>query len=208
MKILVIQFQYLGDAVFMTPALQEIKIFYQKAELHVLVANEIFSILKHVNFIDKLWGAYRIRGRLNIINQLPLIFKLRKERFDRIVDFGGNDRGAFYSFLIGSKIRLGIINKQRNVIHKICYNQKVLASELLAQYVDKYIYILKSWGININQFSVKIAFNKKLIFDANAKLNNKKILCHITTSQPKKEWPLKASLIQKLINEKDISYSV
>ena len=91
MKILAIQFQYLGDAVFMTPALQEIKNFYRNAELHVLVANEILPILKYVNFIDKLWGANRIRGRLNIINQLPLIFNLRKERFDRIVDFGGND---------------------------------------------------------------------------------------------------------------------
>ena len=206
MKILAIQFQYLGDAVFMTPALQEIKNFYRNAELHVLVANEILPILKYVNFIDKLWGANRIRGRLNIINQLPLIFNLRKERFDRIVDFGGNDRGAFYSFLIGSKIRLGIINKPRNVIHKICYNQKVLASELPAPYIDKYIYILKSWGIKQNQFSVKIAFNKKLIFDAKAKLNNKKILCHITTSQPKKEWPLKYWFeFYKIAQEKNYS---
>ena len=99
MKILAIQFQYLGDAVFMTPALQEIKNFYQNAELHVLVATEVFPILKHVNFIDKLWGANRVRGQLNIISQIPLILNLRKERFDRIVDFGGNDRGAFYSFL-------------------------------------------------------------------------------------------------------------
>jgi ADP-heptose:LPS heptosyltransferase len=206
MKILAIQFQYLGDAVFMTPALQEIKNFYPNAELHVLVANEILPILKYVNFIDKLWGVNRVRGQLNIINQLPLILNLRKEGFDRIVDFGGNDRGAFYSFLIGSKIRLGIINKPKNLIHKICYNQKVLANKLPSPYIDKYIYILKSWGIDRNHFSVKIGFNKKLISDAKAKLNNKKILCHITTSQPKKEWPLKYWFeFYKIAKEKNYS---
>jgi ADP-heptose:LPS heptosyltransferase len=191
MKILAIQFQYLGDAVFMTPALQEIKNFYPNAELHVLVANEIFPILKYVNYIDKLWGAHRIRGQLNILNQLPLIFKLRKEKFDRIVDFGGNDRGAFYSFLIGANYRLGIINKPNNILHKICYNQKVFAKDLPSPYIDKYTYILKLWGIQKNHFALKITFNKKLITDAKAKLVNKKIICHISTSQPKKEWPVK-----------------
>lgn len=192
-KILVIQFQYLGDAVFMTPALQLIKNFYPRAELHVLVANEITSILKHVDYIDKLWGASRVRGKLNLLDQLPLIFQLRKEAFDRIVDFGGNDRGAFYSFLIGSKIRLGIINKPRNIIHKICYNQKVFAPDLPLPYVYKYIYILKLWGIsqNLNIPHLKIAFNKKIIASAKGKLKDKKIICHISTSQPKKEWPLK-----------------
>jgi ADP-heptose:LPS heptosyltransferase len=190
MKILAIQFQYLGDAVFMTPALQSIKNFYPGSELHVLVANEVAPILKHVDYIDKLWSASRIRGQLNILDQLPLIYHLRVENFDRIVDFGGNDRGAFYSFLIGSRVRLGIINKPKNIFHRISYNQKVFLSELPSSYIDKYIYILRSWGIRKNYFSTKIAFNKNLVFDAKAKLNNRKIICHITTSQSKKEWPI------------------
>ena len=85
-KILAIQFQYLGDTIFLTPALQIIKLNFPKAELHVLVPNEIIPILKSVNYIDKIWGTPRSRGKLNILDQLPVVLNLRKEKFDRIVD--------------------------------------------------------------------------------------------------------------------------
>ena len=191
-KILAVQFQYLGDAVFMTPALQLIKLNYPKSELHVLVANEISPILKYVEYIDKVWSISRIRGQLNIFDQLPTILNLRKENFDRVVDFGGNDRGAIYSFLTGSKIRLGIINKPKNLIHKICYNQKIFLRELPSSYIDKYIRLLKPWNIspNPNLICPKIGFNKNLLSQAKKILGNKSIICHISTSQPKKEWPL------------------
>ena len=39
-KILAIQFQYLGDVIFLLPALKALKLKFPKAELHVLVASE------------------------------------------------------------------------------------------------------------------------------------------------------------------------
>jgi ADP-heptose:LPS heptosyltransferase len=193
-KILAIQFQYLGDTIFLTPALQIIKLNFPKAELHVLVPNEIIPILKSVNYIDRIWGTPRSRGKLNILDQLPVVLNLRKEKFDRIVDFGGNDRGALYSFLVGSKMRLGIINKPVKFLHKFCFNQKVLSDDLPVAYIDRYIHLLKFWKLNLSSMSVypKIESNKKYLDEGKILLAGNSIICHISTSQPKKEWPLES----------------
>ena len=49
----------------------------------------------------------RKRGSANLGQTWPLIRALRREHFDRSVDFASNDRGAILSFLIGAKHRLG-----------------------------------------------------------------------------------------------------
>jgi len=56
MKILAIQFKYLGDAVFITPALEALHQQYPSAEIHVLVAQEVAPVLSHLTYVKK-YGA-------------------------------------------------------------------------------------------------------------------------------------------------------
>jgi ADP-heptose:LPS heptosyltransferase len=190
-KILAIQFQYLGDIIFLLPALKALKIKFPKAELHVLVAKEMKDLLNHVSFIDRLWIVSRVRGKINFFTNLPLILRLRRESFTRSVDFGGNDRGAIYSFLSGAKIRLGMINKPIHILHNLCYNQKIAASNLSKVYIQKNLDLLNLWDIDAPSKSVpKIDFDKSHLAEAKKLLKGTVILCHIGTSQLKKEWPI------------------
>jgi heptosyltransferase-3 len=93
-KILAIQFKYLGDAVLMTPALRAISNRFPKSALHVLVAEEVAPVLQFLPWLDRVWAFPRKRGKANLKQTWPLIRALRRERFDRSVDFVGNDRGA------------------------------------------------------------------------------------------------------------------
>jgi len=57
LKILVIQFKYLGDAVFITPALQAIQLKHPEAEIHLLVAEEVAPIFANIDIIKR-YGLY------------------------------------------------------------------------------------------------------------------------------------------------------
>ena len=190
-KILAIQFQYLGDIIFLLPALQALKIKFPKAELHVLVAKEMKDLLNHVNFIDRLWIVSRVRGKINFFTNFPLILSLRRQSFTRSVDFGSNDRGAIYSLLSAAKMRLGMINKPNHILHNLCYNQKIAATNLSKVYIQRNLDLLSLWNIDAQCKSIpKIDFDKSHLAEAKKMLKGKYILCHIGTSQPKKEWPI------------------
>ena len=107
LKILALKFKYLGDVAIMVPALRALNERWPSAQLDVLVANEAVPILSELPWVHKVWGFHRSRGSASIRSSLPLILALRKQNFDRSVDFVGNDRGAILSWCIGAQRRLG-----------------------------------------------------------------------------------------------------
>jgi ADP-heptose:LPS heptosyltransferase len=107
MKILAIQFRYLGDVALMTPALRAIREHFTSSALHVLVAEEVMPLLQYMPGLTRVWAFPRRRGRAKPTLSWPVIRALRQERFDRSIDFGGNDRGAIVSLFCGARERLG-----------------------------------------------------------------------------------------------------
>ena len=189
-KILVIQFKYLGDAVFITPALRALKEHWPKSELHILVAEEVAPLLENLPWIKKIWRLPRTRGRARLRDSWPVIRALRREKFDRTVDFGGNDRGAILSFLSGAKRRLGAVNPKPRLPGKIGYTEKFPEGQLPDSWVQRHLKLLSAWKVPPPKSAhLEIASDPKLA-DAAAKLLPKgRILCHVATSQSKKEWP-------------------
>ena len=72
-KILAIQFKYLGDAVFLTPALRALRESQPGGELHVLVAAEITPLFAHLPWLTKVWSLPRTRGRARLRDSWPVI---------------------------------------------------------------------------------------------------------------------------------------
>jgi ADP-heptose:LPS heptosyltransferase len=192
MKILAIQFKYLGDAVILTPALKALKTQIPNAELHVLVAAEIAPLLINLPWISKVWGMPRSRGKAKLLMAFPFIQALRKEKFDRSIDFGGNDRGALLSLLSGAHTRLGAIEKdQAKWIQKISYTQIVRRKDPSAPYFDLHFELLSAWNISRPEsLKLETACNHCDYESLEKVLPKNSIICHITTSQPKKDWPV------------------
>jgi ADP-heptose:LPS heptosyltransferase len=190
-KILALQFKYLGDAVFITPALRALKEYQPAAELHVLVAAEVAPLLENLAWIKKVWPFPRTRGQVRLRDSLPFIYALRREHFDRSVDFGGNDRGAILSFLLGAKIRLGPFDVRSRWFKKLGYTEKFPEKKLPDPWVERHLKMLSAWQVPPPKSSrLEIAADPKLADEAARLLPDERILCHIATSQPKKEWPL------------------
>jgi ADP-heptose:LPS heptosyltransferase len=189
-KTLAIQFKYLGDAVFITPALRALKESQPKGDLHVLLAAEIAPLMENLPWITKVWSLPRTRGRARISDSWPIIRALRRERFDRSVDFGGNDRGAIMSFLSGARERLGAVDRA-SLLYKICYSREVNSSTLPLAWVQRHLQLLSAWQIPPPQSTrLEIAADPALREEAAQLLPAGMVVCHLGTSQPRKEWPL------------------
>lgn len=191
-KILAIQFKYFGDAVFLTPALLAIKKKFPNSEIHVLVAQEIAPVFNNLKYVDKIWAIPRTRGKFTIFELLPFIKALRSHEFDRVVDFGGNDRGAIFSFLSRSKIRLGLMEGSPTILQQICYTNLIDSFSLPKNYILRNLSLLNTWGIQIsNNIYPQVIPNARLKKQAQRALKGKSIIFHLGTSQVKKEWPIK-----------------
>jgi ADP-heptose:LPS heptosyltransferase len=189
-KTLAIQFKYLGDAVFITPALRALKQNQPEGNLHVLVAAEVAPLLEHLPWITKVWSLPRTRGRARIGDSWPIIRALRRERFDRSVDFGGNDRGAILSKLSGARQRLASVDRA-SLLFKICYSRQIMTATLPLGWVQRHLQLLSAWQIPPPQSTrLEIAVDPTLAEAAAQLLPAGMIVCHLGTSQPRKEWPL------------------
>jgi ADP-heptose:LPS heptosyltransferase len=192
MKILAIQFKYLGDAVFITPALEALHQQYPSAEIHVLVAQEVAPILSHLTYVKKVWGLRRARGKTKLLETLPLLNQLRKEKFDLSIDFAGNDRGATLSLLIGAKDKVAAVDANPKFLQRIAYTRVIAADQLPKVWVARHLKMLSLLlgTPEPSKPNIKIAANSTLLEDARKALNHHNIICHIGTSQQKKEWPI------------------
>jgi predicted lipopolysaccharide heptosyltransferase III len=106
-NVLVIQLGDIGDVVWTTPTLWAVKESYPYANLSVLLREGFGRLLEADPSIHKIFEVKSVQGNflLNIIDQVPLIKKLRNEQFDMVFDLRSGDRGAIMARLTGAGIR-------------------------------------------------------------------------------------------------------
>ncbi|MEJ0088730.1 MAG: glycosyltransferase family 9 protein [Limisphaerales bacterium] len=190
-KILALQFKYFGDAVLMTPALRAIRETFPQSELHVLVPDNIAPVLQHLPWINRIWPMPRKRGRASLSLTWPVIRALRRERFDRSVDFASNDRGAILSFLIGAKQRLGWAERGGFFGRQFCYNQHVTPENQERYESARLSHLLSAWGISTpSSLALEIQTDPAKDRLAAELLPLRTILCHMASSQTNRQWPV------------------
>lgn len=191
-KILALQFKYFGDAVLMTPALRALRAHFPKAKIHLLAPDEMAPLFEHLPWIDRVWAMPRRRGRASLRESVPLLWALRRERFDRSVDFATNDRGAILSRLVGAKKRLGWRIRGGFWGRSRCYTEHVEPLSGSVHESARIAHLLSGWRVPLPPpFECEIRPDPAL---ANAAKNilpyDLAVVCHAASSQPRKEWPL------------------
>lgn len=191
-KILAIKFKFLGDVALMVPALRMLRQHAPDAELHALVAAEAAPLLARLGWIDRVWSLPRTRGKLRLRDTLPVIRELRGLGFDRSVDFVGNDRGAVLTRMIGARQRLGVIAPKGFAGRAKCYTQTIEELDTTRHEAVRDAYVLSAWGVPFDRDALRLELTAApaLAGEAAKLLPEPCILGHLSTSQPKKEWPV------------------
>jgi ADP-heptose:LPS heptosyltransferase len=105
-RILAIKLRSLGDTVLMTAPLMELRKAFPQAEIHALVLSTWAPLLEEHPAVDKVWAFERHRdhpSRAKAVARMAI--KLRKERFDCVVNFHASPSSAMIAFATGAKLR-------------------------------------------------------------------------------------------------------
>jgi heptosyltransferase-3 len=106
-KVMVLDLGFLGDTVHLLPALWMVRQAYPQAELHAAVASHVTSLMDCVPWINHVWGYMRYPRHATLRENLNMVRRLRREKFDVLINLNGSDRSSWLSFLSGATERLG-----------------------------------------------------------------------------------------------------
>ena len=106
-KVMVLDLGFLGDTVHLLPALWMVRQAYPQAELHVAVAAHITSLMDCVPWVNKTWGYMRYPRHATLRENISMVARLRKAKFDVVINLNGSDRSSWLTFLSGARARLG-----------------------------------------------------------------------------------------------------
>ncbi|UCB52503.1 MAG: glycosyltransferase family 9 protein [Candidatus Zixiibacteriota bacterium] len=105
-KILIIQLRRIGDVLLSTPVIRALKTRFPKSCIAFLVERESADILTLNPYLDEVIVLERERYR-NPFYSLRKIWQIRRRGFDLVIDFLGNPRTAYITFLSGAGRRMG-----------------------------------------------------------------------------------------------------
>jgi ADP-heptose:LPS heptosyltransferase len=190
LKILSIQLRSLGDAVVSIPALVAIRDQFPDCELHALVTAAAAPLLRNHPVLDRVWELERKRGKMNLRHTLCLLRILRAERFDRLVDIGGDDRSAIFSFFSGVRERLGVVNQSGFWGRRFCYTRRVAAPARDRHETLRLLDVLRPWGIlPPKKIEIQLYPDAGATFYVPRDESRRLVICHAGAGCTKKMWP-------------------
>ena len=107
MNILLIRLRLIGDVVFTTPIPRALKRSWPDARVSYLVEESAAPVLRTNPFIDELIVISRRRGVRRILDDVTLAARLRRARYDLVVDLHGGPRSSWLTLATGAPQRIG-----------------------------------------------------------------------------------------------------
>jgi lipopolysaccharide heptosyltransferase II len=106
-RILLIRLRQIGDVVFTTPAIRALHERYPQAQITYVVEPAAAPVVDGNPFINELVVAPNLRGLKGLRSDWTLGRRLRKQRFDLVIDFHGGPRASLLTWLSGAPVRIG-----------------------------------------------------------------------------------------------------
>ncbi len=175
-----------------TPALRALRANFPKSYITFLTEKESSDLLTLNPYLDEVIVLEREKYG-NPLYSLKKIWQIRKKRFDLVIDFLGNPRSAYISFLSGAKRRVGYDLRLRRFFYNV-----VIKNEGRCEYAALHkLKALKTLGIE--SFDLKLDFfipDKSDIFaerffkEKEVDQNNLIISISPTSRRHFRRWPL------------------
>jgi ADP-heptose:LPS heptosyltransferase len=113
MNVLLIRLRLIGDVVFTTPVPRALKRVFPDCRVTYLVEPAAAPVVARNPSVDELIVVPRSRGIRRVLDDLTLAARLRRARYDLVLDFHGGPRSSWLTFATGAPQRIGYAIKGR-----------------------------------------------------------------------------------------------
>ena len=107
MKILLVRLRLIGDVIFTTPLIRELRRRYADAEIVYLVERGAAPIVRGNPHLNEVIVVDHTRGWRRVRDDLRLARTLRRARFDTAIDLHGGPRSAWLTWATRAPVRVG-----------------------------------------------------------------------------------------------------
>lgn len=151
-KILIIKLRQLGDVLLTGPVFSALQNRLPEAKIDAYIYSESIPLLKNnpsihsLHSYDRGWKKKGLLARL--FHEFRLLFRIRRERYDLIINLTEGDRGAIAAKMSGARIRVGCDPKGSGLFgKKKLYTHLVKNCPTLRHTVEKNLDALRRIGI-------------------------------------------------------------
>ena len=139
MKILVVRFKQIGDAILSSVICNTLKRTFPDAEVDYVVYEHISPLFKNHKYIDNVISITKEEQK-NPFKYLAKVWKITRKKYDIVIDIMSTPKSEFFTlFSLGSKYRIGRRKPKRGYT----YNYKIDEPRDAKDKVDKFLKMLK-----------------------------------------------------------------
>lgn len=183
MKILVVRFKQIGDAILSSVICNTLKRTFPDAEVDYVVYEHISPLFENHKYIDNVISITKEEQK-NPFKYLAKVWKITRKKYDIVIDIMSTPKSEFFTlFSLGSKYRIGRRKPKRGYT----YNYKIDEPRDAKDKVDKFLKMLKPLEKNYhitydNNYVITLTFEersqmKKRMLDAGINFSRPVYIC-------------------------------
>jgi heptosyltransferase-1 len=199
-RILVVRLRLLGDVVFTTPLVRALRRRFPAAHLTYLVEPAAAAVVQDNPHLDEVIVAPKRRGAARWIADVRLARRLRRARYDLVLDLHGGPRAAWLAWATAAPTRIGYTIKGRSWMYTHVLPR---ADDLLPRHsVVNQWDLLAPLGIDPpdpSRDAIEIVENPAAARSVDAKLSalgigpsHQIVIVHVSAGNPFRRWPAEA----------------
>jgi len=144
-KVLIIRLRRIGDIILTTPAVSALRKGLHDAFISYLVEEPYRELIEGNPDLN---DVAVIEKDQSLKSLLKLICRIRKEKFDIVLDFHGGPRASLITWLSKAQLKIGYKIKYRNFIYDIKLPRKPQTGHFHS--VENHLSFVKALGINVD----------------------------------------------------------
>jgi ADP-heptose:LPS heptosyltransferase len=199
-KILLIRLRLIGDVVFTTPIPRALKRAFPESHLTYLVEPPAAPIVRGNPHLDDVIVAPRPRGVARLVADLTLARRLRRARYDLVIDLHGGPRSGWLALATGAPERIGYVIPGRTWMYtKSVPRPRTLRKRHSVENQWDLLQAIEGWPLgapDAARDSVEMAVDPDAEARIDARLEaagitaaHELVVAHVSAGNPFRRWP-------------------
>lgn len=209
MKILIVRFKQIGDAILSSVICNTLKKSFPEAEIDYVVYEHIAPLFKNHPYIDNIIPITKEEQK-NPLKYIAKVWKVTRKKYDIVIDIMSTPKSEMFTlFSLGSEYRIGRRKKYRGFTYTHKISEPVNSRDkvdkflkMLAPLEEKYKMLYDNNYITyINEYEKEKI--KRKMTEAGIDFSKPIFICAINSRRPEKVYPFNKMerVIKKVVKE-------